>query len=114
MSACPTPESYGPPVLCDTTTFPYEPSGTGLAVTGFEPAWVIVCALLIVLVGAVWVVVAAVGAARHAFRVADVAFAEVRHLQHQVRQEQEFSANLETYLPGQPNEGKYRPTGGDL
>jgi ABC-type protease/lipase transport system fused ATPase/permease subunit len=99
MSACPTPESYGPPVLCDTTTFPYEP----LVVTGFDPVWLLVVALAGLLVGALILLMVALLAAK----AAHVDAAESRSLAQDavdlLEAERRYTVALETYLPGEEN-----------
>lgn len=99
MSPCPTPESYGPPVLCDTTTFPHDP----LVVTGFDPVWVLIVGLFGLLVGALVLLMIAVLAAK----AAHVDAAESKQLAQDavdlLEAERRYTVGLEKDLPGEEN-----------
>lgn len=64
MTACPTPESYGPAPLCDPSTVPDEPAGTVLAITGFDPLVFVIVVLSLLLLGALSFAIAALWSAR--------------------------------------------------
>lgn len=107
MTACPPPESYGPAALCDATTIPYEPAGTVLATTGVTVEGLVISALVLLLVGAVWVAIAGIGAARGIGRAYDKEHTARVHAETLVQQEQDYSEALETYLPGQKNASRW-------
>jgi ABC-type protease/lipase transport system fused ATPase/permease subunit len=99
MSACPTPESYGPPVLCDTTTFPHDP----LVVTGFDPVWLLVVGLAVVLVGALILLMIALLAAKAAYLDAAESKQLAKDAVDLLEAERRHTVALETYLPGEEN-----------
>jgi hypothetical protein len=74
--------------------------------------WLVIGVLVGALILSVWVGAVALGSARVTHLV-NLAETERRQDAERLLQaERDYSVALESYLPGQPNEGMYVPTGG--